>query len=117
MALSALWAGRATHVRKPHYPGSLAGLAYDASGCTCGRGRPRLRKNLFLRKQLALYHERQVKSRRASAATRIVLVLLARMFAWRDALLIVQPATLSSVKTPSYRLFVLQVSSGALQPF
>ena len=51
-------------------------------------------ENLFLRKQLALYRERQVKSRRASDATRFGLALLARWFAWREALTIVQPATL-----------------------
>jgi putative transposase len=35
-------------------------------------------ENLFLRKQLALYGERRVKSRRADDATRITLVVLAR---------------------------------------
>jgi hypothetical protein len=35
-------------------------------------------ENLFLRKQLALYVERQVKPRRADDATRITLVALAR---------------------------------------
>ena len=35
-------------------------------------------ENLFLRKQLALYRERQVKPRRADDATRITLVMLAR---------------------------------------
>jgi len=51
-------------------------------------------ENLFLRKQLALYREREVKPRRATDATRLVLVLLARVFPWRDALVLVQPATL-----------------------
>ncbi len=51
-------------------------------------------KNLFLRKQLALYRERQLKPRRASDSFRLTLVLLARCFAWREALTIVQPATL-----------------------
>jgi hypothetical protein len=35
-------------------------------------------ENLFLRKQLALYRERQVRSRRASDSMRLALVLLAR---------------------------------------
>ena len=35
-------------------------------------------ENLFYRKQLALYVERHVKSRRADPATRVALVLLAR---------------------------------------
>ena len=51
-------------------------------------------ENLFLSKQLAMYRQRQVKPRRASDATRLTLVLLARCFAWREALTIVQPATL-----------------------
>jgi putative transposase len=38
-------------------------------------------ENLFLRKQLALYQERQVKPRRASDATRLGLMLLMRGFA------------------------------------
>jgi hypothetical protein len=38
-------------------------------------------ENLFLRKQLALYRERQVKSRRADDSTRITLVVLALCFA------------------------------------
>jgi len=36
-------------------------------------------ENLFLRKQLALYVERQVRPRRADDATRIVLVALSRL--------------------------------------
>jgi putative transposase len=51
-------------------------------------------ENLFLRKQLALYQERQIKPRRATQATRMVLAWLARWFDWRQALVVVQPATL-----------------------
>ena len=36
-------------------------------------------ENLFLRKQLALYVERQVKPRRADDATRFVLMTLSRL--------------------------------------
>ena len=39
-------------------------------------------KNLFLRKQLAPYLERQVTPRRACDATRLTLVLLSRRSAW-----------------------------------
>ena len=46
-------------------------------------------ENLFLRKQLALYLERKVKPRRASDA-RLTLVFLSRLFAWRQALTIVE---------------------------
>jgi putative transposase len=38
-------------------------------------------ENLFLRKQLALYGERQVKPRRASDRMRLALVLLTHCFA------------------------------------
>jgi hypothetical protein len=62
-------------------------------------------ENLFLRKQLALYRERQVKPRRASDPLRLTLVLLARCFAWQDALTIVQPATLLRWHRNAFRLF------------
>lgn len=50
-------------------------------------------ENLFLRKQLTLFQERQVKPRRASSTTRSVMVLLSRFFDWRSALVIVKPET------------------------
>src|ERR687884_401203 len=50
-------------------------------------------ENLFLRTQLALYQERQVKPRRATDATRPALVWLGRWFDWRQALAVVQPQT------------------------
>ena len=40
-------------------------------------------ENLFLKKQLALYLERQVKPRRADDATRMALVALSRFVDWR----------------------------------
>jgi len=52
-------------------------------------------ENLFLRKQPALYRERQVKPRRASDPLRLTLVLLARCFAWREALTIANHAVSS----------------------
>jgi putative transposase len=61
-------------------------------------------ENLFLRKQLALYRERQVNPRRASDPMRLALVLLARCFAWRDALTIVQPATFLRWPRGAFRL-------------
>ena len=61
----------------------------------CLRPAPALAaENLFLRKQLAQYQERQVKPRRAKDATRMALVWLSRFFAWRAALVIVKPVTL-----------------------
>ena len=61
-------------------------------------------ENLFLRKQLALCRERQVEPRRASDPLRLTLVLLARCFAWREALTIVQPATLVRWHREAFRL-------------
>lgn len=51
-------------------------------------------ENLFLRKQLALYLEREVKPRRATNATRLTLVVLSRFIEWGPTLTIVQPQTL-----------------------
>ena len=48
---------------------------------------------LFLRKQLALYLERRIEPRRPGAAAKLTLVLLSRLFPWRQALTIVKPGT------------------------
>ena len=50
-------------------------------------------ENIFLRKQLALYLEREAKPRRATDATRLSMVLLSRLFAWQNALINVKPET------------------------
>ena len=62
-------------------------------------------ENLFLRKQLALYLERQVKPQRAGKATRLVLVLLSRLFPWRSALTVVKPETFVRWHRQGFRLF------------
>jgi transposase InsO family protein len=51
-------------------------------------------ENLFLRKQLALFKEREKKAVPTTAVDRFVLSKLARLFDWRCALVIVKPATL-----------------------
>jgi hypothetical protein len=43
-------------------------------------------ENLFLRKQLALFQERNVKPHRAHDSTRLIMVILGRMFSWRGSL-------------------------------
>jgi len=58
---------------------------------------------LFLRKQLALYQEREIRPRRADRTTRISMALLARLFDWRDALVIVKPRTLIRWHRECYR--------------
>jgi transposase InsO family protein len=62
-------------------------------------------ENLFLRRQLALYKERGVKARRMDPATRIALALLSRLFDWRDALIVVRPATLIRWRHAGWKLF------------
>jgi putative transposase len=51
-------------------------------------------ENLFLRRQLALYIERGVKPRRTDPITRLRLLVLSRLFDWRNALVVVRPETL-----------------------
>lgn len=73
--------------------------------CFCLRPSPALAaENLFLRKQLALYRERHVKAQRATDATRPSLVWLTRWFDWRQALAVVQPATLIRWHRQGFRL-------------
>jgi putative transposase len=62
-------------------------------------------ENLFLRKQLALYQERHVKPQRVTQAARLTLTWLARYFNWRQALVIVQPASLIRWHRQGFRLF------------
>jgi len=62
-------------------------------------------ETLFLRKQLALYRERDVKPRHATHATRMALIWLGRWFDWRQALVVVQPATFIRWHQQGFRLF------------
>jgi putative transposase len=72
-------------------------VARDLASLISSALRPRAQlaaENLLLKKQLALYLERQVKPRRADHATRMVLVALSRFVDWRRLLTIVKPDTL-----------------------
>ncbi|MGA7412427.1 MAG: integrase core domain-containing protein [Bryobacteraceae bacterium] len=70
------------------------------------RSRARLAaENLFLRKQLALFQEREKKARPTTAADRFVLRRLACLFSWRDALVIVKPGTLIGRHRSAFRHF------------
>ena len=62
-------------------------------------------ENLFLRRQLALYTERGVQPRPVDAATRVSLAVLARLFDWRSALVVVQPTTMFRWHRAGRRLF------------
>ena len=61
-------------------------------------------ENLFLRKQLALFREREKKAMPTTPADRFVFSRLARWFDWRSALLIVKPTTLMGWHRNAFRL-------------
>jgi len=73
-------------------------------------------ENLFLRKQLALYQERQIKPCRPTQATRMALAWLARWFDWRQALVLVQPATLIRWHRQGFRWFWRRTSQPGRPP-
>jgi transposase InsO family protein len=60
---------------------------------------------LVLRRQIALYKEREIKPRRIDPATRISLALLSRFFNWRDALVVVRPETVLRWHRAGWKLF------------
>jgi putative transposase len=60
---------------------------------------------LVLRRQIALYKERGIKPRRVDSVTRISLALLSRFFSWRDALVVVRPATMIRWQRAEWKLF------------
>jgi putative transposase len=60
-------------------------------------------ENLFLRKQLILYQEREKKPKATSFADRFVFSKLAHLFDWRSALVIVKPATLIGWHRATFR--------------
>jgi hypothetical protein len=62
-------------------------------------------ENLFLRKQLALYMDRQTKPWRATDSIRFTLGQLCRFFDWRHALVVVKPDTLIRWHRKGFRLF------------
>ena len=62
-------------------------------------------ENLFLRKQLALFRERNVRPRRWTNRTRAVMLFLAKFFDWHDALVIVKPETFVKWHRTGFRMF------------
>jgi putative transposase len=62
-------------------------------------------ENLFLRKQLAFYQERKIRSRRIDNSTRLMLVWLSRWFDWRSALAVVTPKTFIGWHRKGFQLF------------
>jgi putative transposase len=60
---------------------------------------------LFLRKQLALYEERQVQPHRLNDSARLTLAFWSRLFDWKQALIIVKPETLIGWHRKGFKLF------------
>jgi putative transposase len=54
-------------------------------------------ENLFLRKQLAMFQERNVRPHRAEDSARWLMAYLSRLFDWRGALVVVKPDTLIGI--------------------
>jgi transposase InsO family protein len=62
-------------------------------------------ENLFLRKQLAFFQEREIPPRRLTDAARLWLVIWSHFFDWRSALVVVKPATLIGWHRKAFQLF------------
>ena len=73
---------------------------------SCVRSRSALlAENLFLRKQLAFYQERQIRPRRLTDGARFSLVLWSKFCNWKSALVIVKPETLIGWHRRGFKLF------------
>jgi putative transposase len=86
----------------------LIGLIGEAA--RFGRGLLRARtsiaaENLFLRKQLAFYRERNVTPRRLTDSARLAMLLCSGLFNWKDALVVVRPETLIGWHRQAFQLF------------
>lgn len=84
------------------------GLCVDISAFLRSCLRPRsalIAENLFLRKQLAFYQERQVRPRRLTDSARLGLVIWSKLCDWRSALAIVKPQTLIGWHRKGFRMF------------
>ena len=62
-------------------------------------------ENLVLRKQLAAYVERGIRPRQLDHASRVSLSVLARLFSWGDAIVIVRPSTVVRWHRLGWRIF------------
>jgi transposase InsO family protein len=62
-------------------------------------------ENLFLRKQLTFFVEREQTPYRTDNGTRFTMAALSRMFDWKNALIVVKPDTLIRWHRKGFRLF------------
>jgi hypothetical protein len=60
---------------------------------------------LFLRKQLAFYQERKIKPHRFNDSARLSMLLLAKLFDWKNALVNVKPETFIDWHHKAFQLF------------
>src|SRR5262245_18267126 len=87
---------------------TLHRVSLDFIGCLGSLLQPRsalTAEDLLLRKQLALYQERQVRPRRATDATRLTMVWLGKLFDWKEALILVRSETFSGWHRKGFKLF------------
>jgi hypothetical protein len=71
-------------------------------------------ENLLLRKQLAMCQESKQKPGRPDAPFRITLVLLSRLFDWKETLVVVQPQTSVRWHRAGFRLKITRERTQAL---
>jgi putative transposase len=62
-------------------------------------------ENLFVRRQVGLYREREVKPTRATPWTKLLLIVLSQLFDRRRALVIVKPETFLRWHRAGFQLF------------
>ena len=101
--LSMNWKGSFLHVLSNLVPVILDALTFARNLL---RSRSSLAaENLFLRKQLTFYLEREQRPRRTDNATRLTMGTLSRLFDWKNALVVVKPGTLIRWHRNGFRLF------------
>lgn len=86
----------------------LFGFLAEAIRFARGLIRPKtslVAENLFLRKQLAFYRERNIPPRRLTDSARLALLLWSRWFDWVDALVVVKPETFIGWHRRAFQLF------------
>ena len=87
---------------------NIRSIALDAIAFACNLCCSRsalAAENLFLRKQLTFFVDRKEAPRRTDNATRVTMATLARLFDWKEALVVVKPDTLVLWHRKGFRLF------------
>jgi hypothetical protein len=103
MCLLVDWLKASRHLIRTAHRVLLDSLRLVALSCRCRSAVAA--ENLFLRKQLALFRERNRRPRRADDSTRWLMSFLSQWFDWRNALVVVKPETLIRWHRKGFRLF------------